>query len=97
MKKIISSFAVVLAATLFLSSCHSYTVTVGQGSQTGIEYREKNHYLIEGLAPLKISDPEKMARGAKDYEVTTKHTFVDGLVHVLTFGIYAPTTTIVRK
>jgi hypothetical protein len=34
-----------------------------------------------------------MADGAENYEVTTRQTFVNGLVSGLTFGIYTPTTT----
>ena len=70
---------------------------VGQGAQTGVEVKAKNHYLIAGLAPLSTADPQEMADGASDYEVTIQHTFVDGLINALTFGIYSPTTTIVRK
>jgi hypothetical protein len=35
--------------------------------------------------------------GAENYEVTTRQTFVNGLVSGLTFGIYTPTTTTVKK
>ena len=70
---------------------------VGEGAKTGIEVKEKNHYLIYGLAPVKISDPTKMAGDAKDYTVTIQHTFVDGLLNALTGGIYTLTTTIVKK
>ena len=70
---------------------------MGKGSQTGVELTEKNHYLIVGLAPLKTSDPVKMAGNAKDYDVTITHTFVDGLLNAITGGLYSPTTTIVRK
>ena len=44
-----------------------------------------------------MSDPQKMAGEAKDFEVTEVHTFVDGLIGVLTFGIYTPPTTKVQK
>jgi hypothetical protein len=38
-----------------------------------------------------------MAGDAKDYEITVKHTFVDGLLSAITSGLYTPTTTIVTK
>jgi hypothetical protein len=38
-----------------------------------------------------------MAGDAKNYQVTITHTFVDGLINALTSGLYAPTTTIVKK
>lgn len=89
--------AIMATIMLSLSSCYSYTVTVGEGSKTGVEYKQPNHYLFGGLATLSTADAKEMAGDAKDYEVTVKHTFVDGLLNGLTFGIYSPTTTIVRK
>ena len=60
-------------------------------------FHEKNHFLIGGLAALKTADPTKMAGESKNYQVTIKHTFVDGLINALTSGLYTPTTTIVKK
>jgi len=80
-----------------MASCYTLTYTVGDGSKTGEVIKKKNHYLVYGLAPLKMSDPTKMAGDAKNYDVTIKHTFVDGLLNVLTSGLYTPTTTIVIK
>lgn len=82
---------------LTMSSCYTYTMTVGKGAQTGVEFRKKNHYLIYGLASVGQADPKALAGGATDYEVTIQHTFIDGLINAITFGIYTPTTTIVRK
>jgi hypothetical protein len=80
-----------------MASCYTLTYTVGDGSKTGEVIKKKNHYLVYGLAPLKTSDPTKMAGDAKNYDVTINHTFVDGLLNVLTSGLYTPTTTIVIK
>ena len=80
-----------------MSSCYTYTFSVGEGAQTGVEVKKPNHFFIYGLAPGKMSDPKEMAGGAKDYDVTVKHTFVDGLLNAITWGIYTPTTTIVQK
>jgi hypothetical protein len=97
MKKNILNFAFLLALTCMMSSCYTYTFSVGKGAQTGVEVRKANHYFIYGLAAGTLSDPNAMAGGAADYDVTIKHTFVDGLLNALTFGIYTPTTTIVQK
>ena len=80
-----------------MASCYTLTYTVGDGSKTGEVIKKKNHYLVYGLAPLKTSDPTKMAGDAKNYDVTINHTFVDGLLNVLTSGLYTPSTTIVIK
>ena len=82
---------------LSMASCYTLSYAVGSGSQTGIEVTEKNHYLIGGLAAIKTSDPTKMAGDTKNYQVTITHTFIDGLLNVLTSGLYTPTTTIVKK
>lgn len=58
---------------------------------------KKNHYVIGGLGAVKVSDSKAMAGGAKDYTIKTEQTFIDGLLSVLTFGIYTPTTTTVTK
>ncbi len=97
MKKIILNLALVFTFSVLMTSCYTLTYSVGEGTQTGVEVTEKNHYLIYGLAPIKTSDPTKMADGAKNYTVTIEHTFVDGLLNAVTGGIYTPTTTTVRK
>lgn len=97
MKKSILNLGFALAISFLMTSCYTLTYSVGKGPQTGVELKEKNHYLIYGLAPIKTSDPTKMAGGATDYEVTITHTFVDGLINALTGEIYTPTTTIVKK
>ncbi len=97
MKNKFVSLALLSFLCLSMASCYTLTYTVGTGTQTGETIKKKNHYLIYGIAPLKTSDPIKMAGDAKNYEVTIKHTFVDGLLNLLTYGIYTPTTTIVKK
>lgn len=97
MKKIFLNLAVLLSASVLLSSCYTLSYNVGNGPQTGLEIKEKNHFLIYGLAPVKTSDPTQMAGDAKNYKVTIQHTFVDGLLSAITGGIYTPTTTIITK
>ncbi len=97
MKKVILNVAVALMVMFTVSSCYTYTHVVGNGSQTGKEITKKNHYLIAGLAPIKVSDAREMAGDAENYEVTITHTFIDGLLAALTGGIYTPTTTIIKK
>lgn len=80
-----------------LTSCYTYTFTVGDGPQSGATVQAKNHYFVYGLAQGKQSDHKEMAGNAENYGVTIKHTFIDGLINSLTFGIYTPTTTIVQK
>ncbi len=80
-----------------LTSCYTYTSVVGKGSQGKGKVVAWNHYVVYGLAPISISDSKKMANGAKDYTVTTEHSFVTQLVGGLTFGLYTPTITTVKR
>ena len=91
------SVLIALTMVLSLSSCFTYSYTVGEGPQTGVEIKSKNHYMILGLAVIDSSDPIEMAGGAENYQVTVKHTFLDGLINGITCGFYNPTTTIVTK
>jgi len=97
MKKTFFSLILVASMTLLLTSCYTYTFSVGDGAQTGVEVKETNHYLIYGLAPIGVSNPYEMAGDTENYDVTIKHSFVNGLLNAITFGIYTPTTTIVTK
>nr|WKN36167.1 Bor family protein [Tunicatimonas sp. TK19036] len=97
MKKMFLNLGLALGISLMMSSCYTYSYSVGEGSQSGVAVKQMNHYLVYGLAPLDTSIPAEMAGGAKDYDVTITHTFVDGLINAVTFGIYSPTTTIVTK
>lgn len=85
------------ASIILLNSCYTYSYSVGKGAQTGKTVSKKNHYVIYGLVPIKTSDPTAMAGDAKDYDIQISHTFVDGLINSLTFGVYNPTTTKVTK
>jgi len=94
-RKLLTALSLVLMFTM--QSCYVYTVQVGTGAQSGASVSKWNHYLLYGLAPVGLADPKAMAGDATDYTVTNKHSFVNGLVMGLTFGIYSPTTTIVQK
>ena len=96
MKKVTSIFLAALFC-VSMTSCFTLTYDVGRGAQSGVTTTAKNHYLINGLVPLGTSNPTQMANGASDYTVQVQHSFIDGLVSAITFGIYSPTTTTVTK
>jgi len=97
MKKNFFKLAFVFGVCVMMTSCYTVTATIGNGSQTGEKTVGHNHFLIAGLIPVGIANVKEMAGDAKDYQVTVSHTFVDGLLQAITGGIYAPTTTIVKK
>lgn len=96
-KKTFKMFGLVLLGSTLLTSCYSYTSVVGEGAKGNQEVTKWNHYVVYGLAPVGVSDSKAMADGATDYTVTTKQSFVNGLISGLTFGLYTPTTTTVKK
>jgi hypothetical protein len=94
MKKI--AFIMLLAA-FTLTSCYSYKSVVGKGPQGNEKITQWNHYVIEGLVPVGVSDSKSMAGNATDYSIHTRHTFINLIIGGITFGIYTPTTTTVTK
>lgn len=96
-KRSFKTLALIFASTMLLSSCYTYTSVVGEGANGNKEVTKWNHYVVYGLAPVGVSDSKEMADGAENYEITTKQTFVNGLVSALTLGLYTPTTTTVKK
>ncbi|WP_233885844.1 Bor family protein [Tenacibaculum piscium] len=96
MKKLMK-LSVIAVCLMMFTSCYTHQYSVGAGAQKGISVKKKNHFVIYGLAPVVVSDPQKMAKGAKDFDVKTSHTFIDGVINMLTFGIYNPTTTKVTR
>lgn len=96
-KKTMRLLTVIIASSMLLTSCYSYETIVGNGAQNNVEVTKWNNYVILGLAPVGVSDPNVMAGDSEDYTVHTRQTFVNFLVTGLTFGIYSPTTTTVTK
>ncbi|MFA6368513.1 MAG: hypothetical protein WC108_08240 [Bacteroidales bacterium] len=80
-----------------MSSCYTFTATVGNGPQTGTKIVAHNHYVIDGLAPISTANTKELAGDAKDYSITVTHSFIDGFLSMLTGGIYTPTTVTVTK
>jgi hypothetical protein len=97
MKNIFTFSACLFLFTTSLTSCFVNRFDIGKGAQSTVEVHKQNHYFIAGLVPAGVSNPVQMAGGTNDYTVTILHTFLDGVIGIITFGIYTPTTTIVKK
>jgi hypothetical protein len=96
MKKKTILFSSVIVALLMSSY---YTAKVAHGSLTTDSpvvkvNSKKNHALIEGLLPLSGGyTAQKYVGDRKDYVTKSQITFVDGLLRIITIGIYTPSTT----
>lgn len=97
MKKNLLKMSLVIAVSLIMTSCFTFTATIGNGPQTGVKVVSHNHYLINGLAPVSTAKVKEMSGDAKDYSITVSHSFLDGLLALITSGIYTPTTVTVTK
>lgn len=97
MKRSLLNFVAILVLSVVLTSCFSQTYTVGSGAKTGLTVKKKNHFLILGLVPLETASPTEMAGETTDYTVNNQQSFVDGLLGIITFGIYTPSSTSVTK
>ncbi|SIQ61396.1 Bor protein [Chryseobacterium sp. RU37D] len=97
MKNTLKTMTIAIVASVTLTSCYSYTSAVGKGAQGTAKVSKWNHYILEGLVPVSVSDSKKMADGAENYTINTKQTFLNGLISAVTFGIYTPTTTTITK
>lgn len=91
------NFILILVIAFTFSSCYVHKVQVGEGAQSGVVEKAKQHNFIYGLASGKTPDTQKMAKGSKNYEVVTKHSFIDLLISSITFGLYNPTSVSVRR
>ncbi|NDP21108.1 MAG: hypothetical protein GZ091_08515 [Paludibacter sp.] len=97
MKKGFLKMSFIFAIAIMMTSCYTFTATIGNGPQTGTKIVAHNHYLINGLAPISTANVNDLSGNAKDYSITVSHSFVDGFLALLTGGIYTPTTVTITK
>jgi Bor protein len=97
MRKGFFKFSFIIAIAIMMTSCYTFTATVGNGPQSGTKIVAHNHYLIAGLAPISTANTKQLVGDAKDYSITVSQSFVDGLLNLITGGIYTPTTVTIIK
>jgi hypothetical protein len=68
----------------------------GDGSQSGQETSKRQLWVI-GLVPINEVDTRSMAGDSENYEITTKMTFMDGLISTITYNIITMRTVTVKK
>ena len=87
----------VLLLFVLLAGCFKHTYTVGAGAPTGpVAYTEWRHHWIVGLiSPGHELDVQDVCPSG-DATIRQEQTFLNGLVAILTSGIYASMTVEVR-
>lgn len=94
MKKLNILFILIFA--LSLTSCYTTKTLHGNADEYSPDYeigKYKDNILFWGL--YNASNAEKIARYTKNYMIKSQNTFTDGLLSIITLGIYCPRTTTV--
>lgn len=84
-----------LAAVALLSGCATVTITPDGAPQTAAKptYEETQNFFIWGLVPEKNTvDVVEVCGDADVRQLQTQDTFGNGLLSVVTFGMYTPRT-----
>jgi hypothetical protein len=86
--------AVILISVLVAGCANQRFLVGGEIAPTSApKYEDRQTYFIGGLAQKQTVDATQVCGGAnKVNAVATEITFVDGVLGMLTFGIYTPIT-----
>ncbi len=76
--------ALLLIALFTFGGCYTLNHTVGDGAKGSTVQSERQWYILFGLIPLNTVDSKAMAKGAKDYTITSQMTFVDFIIGIFT-------------
>jgi uncharacterized lipoprotein YajG len=81
----------VLFAVLLIGGCAAQTFNIN-GADGEVPTSQKSQtFFISGLGQEKVTDAAQMCGGAdKVVKVEAQHTFVNGLLGLVTLGIYTP-------
>ena len=93
-----SRFKSVIVLSLFVLtvSCNVHTFTFGEGPSEGYSKIIKQNNYALGLVSDKVSITEYI-NNEKNYSLTVKQTFIDSVFSLLSFGLYTPTSIIIKK
>ena len=89
MKRILVTVVMMFVVT----GCATQTYFLNKGSQSELRDQKMQHFFINGIAQKKEIDAAQVCGGAnKVMKVESHQRFVDGLLSVVTLGIYTPRT-----
>jgi hypothetical protein len=84
-----------LLCAFALGGCYRATFISNPQVVKGVEHDKWNHFFIFGLVGEENLDVRQFCADGRVAEVNTQETFLNGLVTLLTIGIYAPRTVYV--
>ena len=88
----------ILLLTLFflIASCNVHTFTFGEGPSEGYSKVLKQHNFIGGFISNKTPIINEISNET-NYSIVIKQSFIDGVFTIFSFGLYTPTTIILKK
>lgn len=91
-KKTLFLIVIVAVACVCATSCWKHTFTVGAGAVDGQQvYKKWHHHFLFGLIGDTNVEVEKVCSSG-NATIKDQHSFLNGLIQAVTFGIYGPTT-----
>lgn len=95
MRKIMITTLLALSMLLY-SGCFTNIHTVGDGGSGTNEVQKRQWYILWGLVPLNVLETSEMAGDAENYTIKTEHTFLDGVIGIVTglVTVYPKTVTV---
>ena len=86
----------VILISLFISSCSVHTFTYGDGPKQGYSKILKQQNFLGGLISDKTPSIDELG-DEKNYKLVIKHSTLDTIFSILSFGLYTPTTIIIYR
>lgn len=78
-------------AVLFMSGCATQSFSINGTTDDEPTYDNMQHFFVSGLAQEKDVNAAEICRGAENVvKVETHHSFVNGVLGFITYGIYTP-------
>lgn len=78
-----------ILVTMF--SCSTQTLKITNGNaKTVPNYEGTSHFIFWGIGQEKLIDPKEVCGERKVAQVSTKTSFLNGLLAGITWGIYEP-------
>ena len=80
-----------LIVTVLITGCATQTFHINGSSGDSPTDQKTQHFFISGLGQKKTTDAARSCGGvAKIVKVESHHSFLNGLLALLTYGIYTP-------
>ena len=87
---------IVLSLFVLTVSCNVHTFTFGEGPTEDYSKVLKQHNFIGGFISNKTPIINEIS-DETNYSIVIKQSFIDGVFTIFSFGLYAPTTIILKK